>query len=304
MNVSAKPATLRFYKERLLCVLVHIQQHLDEPLALDDLARLACLAPHHFHHVFTGMLGESLGSHVRRLRLERAACQLKLTKTPVVQVAFEAAYQTHEAFSRAFRKAFGLSPVQFRGRNGVSARIQTRSGVHYRRQKPPGSFRAAQLEDKTMKVTVKNLQPIRVAFMRHIGPYNQVGKIWDRFTMLLGKEGLLGSAPQFIGISLDDPAVTPPDKTRYDACVAVDAKFRASGEIGVQVIPGGDYAVLTHFGPYEKLGQSYARLLGQWLPRSGRRLRATPCLELYFNSPENTDPEDLVTDIHAPLETK
>lgn len=155
-----------------------------------------------------------------------------------------------------------------------------------------------------MKVTVKNLQPIRVAFMRHIGPYNQVGKIWDRFTMLLGKEGLLGSAPQFIGISLDDPAVTPPDKTRYDACVAVDAKFRASGEIGVQVIPGGDYAVLTHFGPYEKLGQSYARLLGQWLPRSGRRLRATPCLELYFNSPENTDPEDLVTDIHAPLETK
>ena len=57
------------------------------------------------------MLGESLGSHVRRLRLERAASRLKLTETPVVQVAFEAAYETHEAFSRAFRKAFGLSPV-------------------------------------------------------------------------------------------------------------------------------------------------------------------------------------------------
>jgi len=303
MNVPAKQATLSFYKERLLRVLVHIQQHLDEPLALEELARLACLAPHHFHHLFTGMLGESLGSHVRRLRLERAASRLKLTETPVVQVAFEAAYETHEAFTRAFHKAFGLSPAQFRRRNGVSARIQIPSGVHYQQQKRPGRFRAAQLEDKTMNVTIKNLKPMRVAFMRHVGPYNQAGKTWERFAMFLGKEGLLGSSPQFIGISHDDPAVTPPDKTRYDACVPVDEKFRASGDIGVQVIPGGDYAMLTHFGPYEKLGESYAKLLGQWLPRSGRRLRATPCLEIYLNSPENTEPEDLVTDIHAPLET-
>src|SRR5271154_2017922 len=119
MNDSAKQTTLRFYQERLLCVLVHIQQHLDEPLPLEDLARLACLAPHHFHHVFTGMLGESLGSHVRRLRLERAASRLKLTETPVVQIAFEAGYETHEAFSRAFGKGFGVSPMQFRRRNGV-----------------------------------------------------------------------------------------------------------------------------------------------------------------------------------------
>jgi len=302
MKNSAKPATLRFYKERLLRVLVHIQQHLDEPLALAELAQLACLAPHHFHHVFTGMLGESLGSHVRRLRLERAAVRLKLTETPVVQVAFEAAYETHEAFSRAFRKAFGMSPAQFRRRHGPAARIQSPSGVHYLQRKRLGSFRAAQIQDKIMNVTIKNLQPMRVAFMRHVGPYNEVGKTWEQFTMFLGKEGLLGSEPQFIGISHDDPAVTPPDKTRYDACVTVDEKFHASGDIGVQVIPGGDYAVLTHFGPYEKLSESYAKLLGQWLPRSGRRLRTTPCLEIYFNTPENTEPEDLVTDIHAPLE--
>jgi AraC family transcriptional regulator len=302
MKTVAKSATLRFYKERLLCVLVHIQQHLDEPLALEELARLAGLAPYHFHHVFTGMLGESLGSHVRRLRLERAACRLKLTDAPVVQVAFEAAYETHESFSRAFRRAFGLSPVQFRRRNLVSARIQNPSGVHYQYEKRPGNFRAAQLQEKTMQIIIKNLPPTRVAFMRHIGPYREVAKTWEHFTMLLGKDGLLGPGAQFIGIPHDDPAVTPSQKIRYDACVTVDAKFRADGEIGVQVVPGGDYAVLTHFGPYENLGDSYAKLLGQWLPRSGRRLRATPCLEIYFNSPENTEPEDLVTDIHAPLE--
>jgi AraC family transcriptional regulator len=84
--------------------------------------------------------------------------------------------------------------------------------------------------------------------------------------------------------------------------MTVDESFRAQGEIGVQTIPGSEYAVMTHFGPYEKLGDSYARLLGRWLPRSGRELRATPCFEVYFNSPENTEPADLTADLHAPLE--
>jgi transcriptional regulator GlxA family with amidase domain len=71
-----KPITLRDYKERLLRVLVYLQQYLDEPLSLDVLAARACLSPHHFHRVFTGMIGESLHNHIRRLRLERAAARL------------------------------------------------------------------------------------------------------------------------------------------------------------------------------------------------------------------------------------
>jgi len=298
----AKLTTLRFYKERILRVLVHIQQHLDEPLPLEELARLAGISPHHFHRLFTGMLRESLACHVRRLRLERAAWRLKLTETPVVQIAVEAGYENHESFSRAFRKGLGLSPVQFRRRNGANAQIQSRSGVHYQADHPLRNFRAAQLKNKTMNVTIKHLKPMRVAFMRHLGPYNEVSKTWEQFTLFLGKEGLMGAGSQFIGVSHDDPAVTPPDKIRYDACMTVDENFRPNGEIGVQVIAGGDHAVLTHFGPYEKLDDSYAKLLGQWLPRSGRRLRSAPCFEIYFNSPENAAPEDLVTDICAPLE--
>ena len=154
-----------------------------------------------------------------------------------------------------------------------------------------------------MNVTIKQLKPRRVAFMRHVGPYDAVGAVWEKLTMHLGRAGLLGGPAEFIGICHDDPAVTPPEKIRYDACVTVDEDFRPAGEIGVQTVPGGDYAVLTHLGPYVKLGESYAKLLGQWLPRSGRSLRSTPCFDVYLNSPENTAPEDLVTDIHAPLES-
>jgi len=49
------------------------------------------------------------------------------------------------------------------------------------------------------------------------------------------------------------------------------------------------------------LGDTYAALLGQWLPRSGRELSSAPCFEVYLNGPESTAPEELLTDIYAPL---
>jgi len=303
MKPRTKPGTLRFYKQCVLRALIHIQQHLDESLSLEELARLACLSPFHFHHVFSGMTGETVSAHIRRLRLERAATRLKLARNLVVDLAFEAGYENHESFSRAFRKAFGMSPAQFRRRNGV-ALLEAPSAVHYRAERPPNSFRTLKIKGRPMNVTIKQIAPMQVAFMRHVGPYDDVGRTWERFMMLMGKEGWLGSGSQCIGICHDDPAVTRPDRVRYDACATVDRSFRAEGEIGVQTITGGDYAMMTHFGPYAKLGESYAKLLGQWLPRSGRRLRSVPCFEIYLNSPESTEPAELITDIYAPLEAK
>jgi AraC family transcriptional regulator len=138
--------------------------------------------------------------------------------------------------------------------------------------------------------------------MRHVGPYDQVGETWEKLLVFMGKEGFIGGDSLFIGICHDDPEVTPPGKIRYDACVTVEETFKPVGDVGVQTVPGGDYAVTTHFGPYSQLSATYAKLFGQWLPRSGRQLSATPCFEVYLNSPENTEPNDLLTDIHMPLQ--
>ena len=294
------PATLRDYKERMLRVLVHIQQHLDEALGLEELAAVACFSPYHFHRVFTGMIGESVRSHVRRLRLERAATRLKLSPWPVTRIALEAGYDSHEAFTRAFKAAFHVSPSRFRSRAAVVARVAP-AGVHYHPDQPPRDFRTTRPGGFNMKVKLERLPDLPVAFMRHVGPYAAVGATWDRLLLELGRLGYLGGDARFIGVCYDDPEVTPANKLRYDACVSVATPPAVGGDLGLQTIPGGLYAVTTHFGAYARLGLTYAKLFGRWLPRSGYALRSTPCLEMYLNDPHSTDPAGLITDIYAPL---
>ena len=297
-----KQSTLEDYKERMLKVLLHIQQHLDEETPLDELARVAAFSPYHFHRIFRGMLGESVKEHIRRLRLERAAMRLKHSDTPVLTIAVEAGYESHEAFTRAFKVKMGRTPSQFRSQSSTFPPLKSRSRVHFRLGEAINRFEPLIPGEDTMEVEIRSIEPARVAFVRHIGPYGECGGAWEKLCAHLGKKGLLGPDTQFIGLCHDDPDVTPPDKIRYDACATVSQDFEPEGDIGVQTIAGGEYAMTTHLGPYDKLSETYGRLFGQWLPRSGRECRSAPGLEFYLTDPENTDPEDLVTDIYAPLE--
>jgi len=95
--------------------------------------------------------------------------------------------------------------------------------------------------------------------------------------------------------------VTPTDKVRYDACVQVGGAFQPEGIVGVQDISGGRYAVARHKGPYEEIGATYGALLGQWLPAHNHKPDKLPCLEVYLNNPQQTKPEDLLTDVYVPL---
>ncbi len=153
-----------------------------------------------------------------------------------------------------------------------------------------------------MNVSIRSLPRQRVAFRRHVGAYDCCGASWEVFLSEIGALGLLGPGVRLLGLCHDDPKVTAAERVRYDCCVPVGEDFEPSGEIGVQFVAGGDYAVATHQGPYDRLGETYDGLIGQWVPRSGRQLRAVPCFEIYLNDPEGSDPEELLTDVYVPLE--
>ncbi|PID81560.1 AraC family transcriptional regulator [bacterium DOLZORAL124_64_63] len=286
-----KKTTRQDYEERMLRVLLHIRDNLDRNPGLDELAAVAHFSPYHFHRIFRGMVGESLQSHLRRLRIEQAAFRLATTDDAVIQVALGAGFESHAAFSRAFRAVMGCSPSDWRAR-GTDQVVGTN----------PAALLRCPTEEEKMDVKIVQEDEQRVAFVRHTGPYDQCDQAWDRLCTHLGAAGRLGPDCRFIGLCYDDPDITPADKLRYDACVSVDADFQPEGDIGVQVLPGGCFAQTTHFGPYENLSITYSRLLGQWLPASGRRFKQEVIREVYLNDPQTAEPEDLVTDILLPLE--
>jgi AraC family transcriptional regulator len=92
----------------------YIREHIQEPLDRETLAAVAGFSIPHFHRVFTAQVGESAASYVRRLRLERAARKLRMGAVDITEVALAAGYDSHAAFSKAFRQQFGLSPREFR----------------------------------------------------------------------------------------------------------------------------------------------------------------------------------------------
>jgi AraC family transcriptional regulator len=152
-----------------------------------------------------------------------------------------------------------------------------------------------------VEVRLEQRNPVRVVFVRHVGPYQECGAAWERLCTFAGKNGLFSRETVRIGIGYDNPEITPADKLRYDACLTVNDQFKATDEIGMQEIAGGEYAVVRHRGPYERLSETYRKLFREWMPMSGRKVRSAPCFEVYINDPLSVRPEDLVTEIFVPL---
>ncbi len=108
-------------------VVEYIDRHLDEKLELATLAAVANFSSFHFHRLFTAWIGETLGDYVRRRRLEVAALRLLAQpRVPVLQVALSVGFSSTEAFARAFKARFSLTPSGWRD-SQVSNRDQVKA---------------------------------------------------------------------------------------------------------------------------------------------------------------------------------
>jgi len=111
----------------------------------DDLAARACLSRFHFDRVVSGVSGETPTRLRRRVLLERAAFRLLTTGDGVLEIAHEAGYSSNEAFTRAFRRAYGLTPSAWRA-SPRRIKLDAPNGVHFH---PPGGLRLPARDEVT-----------------------------------------------------------------------------------------------------------------------------------------------------------
>ena len=154
-----------------------------------------------------------------------------------------------------------------------------------------------------MQVEIKEKPELRAAAVRHVGPYNQIGEAFGRLDAIVRPAGLLKPNTQMIAIYHDDPESTPADQLRSDAAITVSSGDAVPKGLNEQRVPAGRYACTTYVGPYEKLGDAWARFMGEWLPASGHRIGDGVSYEVYLNNPMNEpDKQKLKTEMCVPIE--
>lgn len=297
-----KRDTRSFYAQAVQRAIEHIASNLDEALDLDTLARGACLSPFHFHRVFRGMVGETALELIRRLRMERAAWALRKPNRAITEIAYDAGYETHEAFTRAFRASYSTTPSAFNTRAHPRIELAAPCGGHFDPHGRVPAFIPRDTGGQTMDVEITEMPDLRVATVHHVGPYNQIPQAFGRLNAIALAAGLFrqpGAA--MIAIYYDDPETTAQDKLRSDAAITVPADVSLPDGLDERRIPGGRYARTTHVGPYETLGDAWARFLGEWLPSSGNRIGNGEMYEIYRNDPTKVAANELRTDLYISL---
>lgn len=302
-----KPETRSFYARAVQRVVDHIAAHLDEAPALHTLASYACLSPFHFHRVFRGMVGETPLELARRLRLERAAWQLVSTDRPITEIAFGAGYETHEAFTRAFRSCYDTSPTGFREQRhpftGPVIELAARSGVHFSRDGSPPQFTSIDSGGRTMNVEITDFPALRVFTVEHVGPYNRIADAFTKLGEVAVPAGLYADpALAMVALYYDDPESTPAAQLHSDAAIVVSDAAALPPSLREKRIPAGRYARTVHHGPYTELGDVWARFMGEWLPASGYRIADGPSYELYLNNPHQVPSDELRTELRISIE--
>ncbi|WP_044642711.1 AraC family transcriptional regulator [Risungbinella massiliensis] len=121
-----------------------------------------------------------------------------------------------------------------------------------------------------MKIVIKELPEIEVAFMRRTGSYFEPQVHWIKLTQWAVQNGLYPPHQSFIGISLDNPDLVENNLCRHDACVTLPKGFEKEKHHDVQFknLDGGLYTVYPFYDTPEKLNAAYQYMFGQWLPNS------------------------------------
>ena len=101
----------------------------DAAHSVDAMARAACFSRRQFHRLMVQVLGETPGTHQRRLRLDRGAWLLLTSRATILDIALETGFDNHETFTRAFRARFGVTPSIFRKDRGASLPRSIRVGL-------------------------------------------------------------------------------------------------------------------------------------------------------------------------------
>lgn len=252
-----------------------IESHFSSEIALDDIASIACVSRYHLARAFEAETGRPVMRYMRERRLTEAARALANGAPDILSVALDAGYSSHEAFTRAFRDQFGLTPEAVRSQGHVN-NIQLREPIKMN-QTVIDSLETPRFETR---------EPMLIG---GIGAhYNcdssaAIPSQWQRFVPHLNHiHGQIGKSAYGVRYNDDEDG-----NFDYLCGVQVSDFSRLPADWSRVRLPEQRYAVFTHCDHISAIRRTWSTIWNAWLPQSGHKLVDGPVFELYgedFNS--------------------
>jgi len=290
-------------------VLAFAAAHLDEDVSLRALAERAGLSTFHLHRVFRDTAGETPKQYTLRLRLGRAAAMLLTGGDSVLDIALSCGFESHEAFCRAFRKRFAMTPTAYRERGFATNVDRTQARKHAEIVSTVGpciglfhinETRRSPENEMPYSIIKKELAPQPVLIVRRRVKRSEIaaniGEALPHIFIHAQQNGIALAGLPFTRY----PEISHGMVTMEPGMRVTSAGAAGQGEVIADTLPGGPAATTVHSGPYDKLSEAYAAI-EHWMETEGLVAAGAPW-ESYLNDPSDfPDPKDWKTEVFWPI---
>ncbi|NTU24273.1 helix-turn-helix domain-containing protein [Brevibacillus sp. HB1.2] len=280
------------YIEQITCALSFIEKQITEKVTLDEVASAAGYSKYHFQRLFFHVTGETVGQYISKRRLTEAAKALSLEQKSVTEVAFTYGFDSHEAFTRAFTKRFGLPPSALR-----------RSG------KMPRYMMLERMELPYLEnIQRQSIEPIYVPAHEalHLVGYSQatcslhdIVHCWNQFGQTIGVQpnqkryGVL-RYPDAFGLELSFSYFAAMQTPEHDGTDGLESL----------TLPASSYLVFPHKGPVQNIKLTYQYIYGSWMTHASDQFYARYDFEYYDHHFLGYDHPDSLCFIYIPVLTR
>lgn len=254
----------------------YIESRFAEQITLDDIAGFSGVSRYHLSRAFGEAAGRPVMRYLRGRRLTEAARSLAAGATDILSVALEAGYGSHEAFTRAFRDQFGITPEAVRARRGLD-------GLELVEPIKMDETLIATLEPPRFE----DGKPLLIAGLCECYTCETSKGIpaqWQRFGPHFGHvPGQIGRVGYGVCCNADEEG-----NFDYVCGVEVSDFSELPSEFARLRIPRQRYAVFRHRGHISTIRRTINTIWNRWLPESGREVADAPDFERYG---EDFDPK-------------
>ena len=268
-----------------------VEAHLEGPIRLGDVAAKAGMSQWHFQRVFKSLTNETLKTYIRSRRLAMALHQLLETDTRIIEISLAAGFESQEAFTRAFQRAFCMTPHRYR----------KLGQKHQFMQKP--EFTRDYLEQLNTNVTLTpELKPLSAQTL--VGLSTEYYDAGSERNNIANKIPALWAAflPRLDDIQSREPGVCygviaqtlHEDRLRYLAAAPVAAGAKPPTGMSQIQLAAAEYAVFEHRGAVIGLDHTVSYAYSTWLLASRREHNGTPDLEIYGAEYHPTSPDSVI----------